>query len=191
LTLPAHESCNKSTEKDEESVMVLLGASMHGRDRPGNFLAEKAVRALRRPEAPGLRADFLSRMIHLGAAGGAIGIPEGRMTRVLAKIAKGVLFKNEGRLVPQGNPWWSFAIDEEVFREEEPFTHLSHHHDVLVTRWVSPESEPNSVMWLMSFFGLRFYTVITSQPGQSFADICPASDALHLTWPLGPSPTTI
>lgn len=109
FTLPAHRACNGSTSQDEQMIFVALG---HTTTSPTHTpeLQSRAARTLDR--APKLEKAFLSQVVQ-GPGGSPYVSPEQeRMTPVMAKIVKGLLFREAGILL--GPEWrWTVRQDEE------------------------------------------------------------------------------
>lgn len=156
LKAPAHLACNKTTTKQETTFGNLLSiAYMEEGDR--NF--DKAMRSLRRPEAKGLLADFVSRMRER-PGGGEIGSPPGHATWVLAKITKGLVYDGSGAIVhPRDVRWVARGLSDADLTKlnPPPPQHSKNVPNVLDAFWCCTPKLP--VHAYLRFYGRGIYRV--------------------------------
>lgn len=122
ITLPTHRACNKSTSKDEEWVTIGWATSRPFPDN-GDPRYDKSKRALLRDQAEGLRQKYLASLTPHRSGGAIIDLGEGRVEYVLAKIVKGLLFKQEGMLISQDHTWSIKKVSLALVVEQE-FTQM-------------------------------------------------------------------
>jgi hypothetical protein len=112
LCLPAHRDCNVSTSSDEEWVAVNLALSNPLGGRNEERWA-RSIRALRRPEAEGLKERLVSGIVELPGGGASLHVGSGRLIWVLAKIVKGLCWRNCGTLLGPETQWTIRQADYE------------------------------------------------------------------------------
>src|ERR1019366_4361452 len=119
LTVPAHPECNRSTSDEEEWGFQVLSLShplgLHG--SPSSAEHERWNRAQRaltmaRPGLPGGRAaGFWRRVVDLPGGGAALPMGVDRYLWVLAKIAKGLSYRETGLLWGPDTEWSARVCD--------------------------------------------------------------------------------
>ncbi len=106
ITAPAHEACNQTTARAEETFRNHVGLGATERENP---VFEAALRSLGRGRAAGLRAEFVRHMQPAERGGGFIGMNADRVLWVLAKIMKGLVYEATGEILKPRDIRWAFA----------------------------------------------------------------------------------
>jgi hypothetical protein len=187
ITLPAHLACNRSTSKDEEWISIGLSAARPIPDK-GDARYEKAKRSLLREEAPRLRQAFLDAMIPHQSGGATLDLGNLRVRYVLAKIVKGLLFHQAGRLLTEHHTWVIKSIKLPLMVERAPaFPHLIEVHDVALFRWQEwPDSIGPTVFWDLALFNMHIFSGVTVSPldfDQLVTRLDWLKDGVCLPWP--------
>lgn len=109
LTVPAHIKCNKEHEKDDEYFLFFLSVAAFSECKEMKDLwKEKILRSLNRSESHKYKSyinDHINSVDILSEGGIILGNGEvffaetSRINRILSKIARGVVFKEDGTYI--------------------------------------------------------------------------------------------
>lgn len=184
LTAPSHETCNKSTARDEEWLAITWAVT-----RPfpemNQERYDRALRALKREESAKMRDAFFASFTAHESGGAFLHVELSRVQYVLAKIVKGLVFHEDGLLISTDHTWWIKSIDLAIMVERSAaFTHQVEVHDVVVFRW---ETLGPSVFWALALFNMHIYWGVTVAPADfdRLAGRIPAlrESSVRLPWP--------
>lgn len=147
ITLPAHETCNKSTSKDEQWLSVVRATA-----RPVGFGSkerwDKAIRTLRRRESARFKDAFMRSHTPRRDGGADVFIEEPRIYYVLAKMVKGLVHHVTGALLCD-HVWLVRKITMETMGKLELPNSIVVH-DVACLRWGATDDPPYSlVVWAL------------------------------------------
>jgi hypothetical protein len=171
ITVPACAPCNQAFSKDDEYFLVILGSVSYGSALGKRVWNEKVLPTLDRTRA--LKGTLLSTLrqvevlspggIHLGKAH-AIGFSAGRMGRILAKIANGLLWHHAHVRLRDDTVVAFYEIDD--VKVLSPFLpHLKANvigdGSVVAYRYgVAPE-DAQGTMWVIQFYGTKIFQILT------------------------------
>jgi hypothetical protein len=185
ITLPAHLVCNQSTSMDEEWVSIGWSTCRPFPD-DGDARYEKAMRALLRVQAEGLRRNYLDSMTSHVSGGAVLNLGNARVEYVLAKIVKGLLYHQDGLLISQDHTW-SFKKIDLGLMVEQPFTRQIDVHNVVVFRWEAlPNSIEPTIFWTLAVYNMHIFWGAAVAPGdidRLVARIPSLKDGVRLAWP--------
>lgn len=126
ITLPTHESCNQSYKLDEDYFVHSIGP-LAIKSFPGWHLGKDIARRLGKPKEEHLKklvlAEFEERPSGLVLPPGKlVKRLKPRIHRVSWKIARGLFFKQTGRVLPESTPRRFDVVDH----ENPPGDHVQH-----------------------------------------------------------------
>ena len=104
LVLPAHRTCNKSTEKDEE-FQFIAWALANPHPAAGTPRFDRALRALSREGARGLAQGMFDMITEFPNGWAALNVPGLRMHYVIAKMIKGLYYARTGVVLGADVTW--------------------------------------------------------------------------------------
>jgi hypothetical protein len=180
IVLPAHFACNNGMSKDEERVVYAWAAC-----RPGaplvDPLYEKALRALLRPQAAGLRASFLENVLPLDESGGhVLQIPGLSVPYVLAKIVKGLLYRETGHVLDLQSKWWMGEVQLDIMVEWAEGRLIQTPGDRVTAKYLHDDGFQRGA-WVLGMADLRVYGVMVF--GKDVVVPPSRIDCVTLPWP--------
>jgi len=187
LTLLAHRKCNGSTAEDEQWVATNLALSnpMGWRDRSH---WDRAIRTLAKPEASGMRSRIIDDAAEV--PGGML-LPLGtrRVVWVIAKIVKGLCYRDRGILLGPDTEWsvrWGnyqdfIASDASYFAEVPAKGDISQRGSVLLAKGDGLR-ETRYCNWQLVIRGQHVFFV-TAVPRVKLGALDGPNDCLRLVWP--------
>lgn len=186
LTHPAHARCNKSTASDEEWVAHNLALSRPLGGAATSERWDRAIRAMTRPQAQGMKAKLLDGMQDLPDGGALLRMGEDRVDRVLVKIAKGLCFRDHAHVIPSDAGWLVRVTDYSEIVAIDYHNTLDEVSDVLFAKGVAVPAK-GLFAWWMVLFGQHPYAVISVPRGVMAQRGNPDVEAMlkSYAWPAG------
>lgn len=189
ITARAHGECNAFTSKDEEAFRNHISVAIPPTS-PGHALWKKTWKAIHRPEARGMQAEFygnmLSRLERMES--GAMGrspvvarMKDVRVHRVLAKIVAGLYLDQTGQLLVPVRVRWRFGSARDDQRDVLDLPREMSVHEVLQVRWGYSETDPTATVWVLGFYETVWFWASTMPPTK--AGFTKRKRGLRLSWP--------
>lgn len=182
VVLPAHDACNKSTSLDEQTVSIAWAAcAPEGWTSTERY--ERAKRGLLRPEAHGMREDFLKRLQPLGQGQGArLEVPLVSIQYVLAKFVRGLLYRETGHVIGPRTLWFVTAVPFDFMVETEG--DLIDVHGVVLARWqdTHPWDRDNGV-WCLNALGFPYAIITFTDEPEMTSRVDAMAKSVALPWP--------
>jgi hypothetical protein len=190
MVLPAHQTCNKFTERDEEDFRDFLAAAIPPDHPMHGVWAKGTWKSINRPAAKGRKMRYYRGIVsrRVIEQGNVVRHPvattlrQGTANRVLAKIVKGLFAEKTGEVLGSELVWWLFG-DVPAVGETVPLRDSIRLHDVLDVRWERDIERPWDTTWTLRFYGVKAFLVAST------ASSVPPTDAVRLRWP-GPGRRT-
>jgi hypothetical protein len=183
IVLPAYFECNNGMSKHEERVVFSWATCRPGYPKEDALYA-KAMRGLFRPEAAGLLASFPDNLQPLESGGALVHIPGLRVHYVLAKMVKGLLYRENGHVLAPRTTWLMAAAHLNWMVEFETGTLIHTPRDVVTAKYQQASTFEHGVCFLGMGDG-RVYAVLFF--GED-ADVPPSRLGwVTLPWPRPPS----
>ncbi|MDP9033530.1 MAG: hypothetical protein M3O50_01880 [Myxococcota bacterium] len=190
LCLPAHQACNVSTSEEEQWIALALGLSYPiGERNPERW--NRSIRTLLRPQADGLRQRFMSDIVDLPGGGAAMPAGTERHTWVLAKIVKGLCWRECQTLLGAETQWTGRVANYEDIIALSPHWqvevpskgNVSQRGSVLIAKGMGIP-EKGLFCWYLILHGLHPHVVFTVpkerlDPGAVHGE----HDCMNLVWP--------
>jgi hypothetical protein len=196
LCLPAHRACNISTSLDEEWLATVLALSnpLGGGNKER---WDRSIRAIKRLEAAGLKAAIVSGIVPLPGGAASLATDPVRQTWVLAKIVKGLCWRQCETLLGPETEWTVLRpdYDDVIACDDRPWLveipsqgDVSQRGSVLLAKGIGLP-EKGLFSWLLMVHGVHPYLVTTLRrerfpPGAAGE----SHHCLRLAWPKGNAP---
>lgn len=184
--LPSHTKCNTSTQRDEDR-MAILWSIVRPDGVKNDAMQERwdrSVRALKRPQAAGLKSSIIDHVEHL-PLGVRIPIPGKAAHYAIAKMVRGIIYRETGHVYGDHVRWFvrQLTLDQMV----EAGGELRELGPVVAKYLVVPE-DPDTSMCFLAIHGIHIVVAFTFPESKPLVthDGDVVSDADVLPWPRKP-----
>lgn len=180
--LPSHIACNRSTSLDE-ARMAITWATV----RPVGFGSaerwDRAMRALKRPMAAGLKASFLDNIEELASGGARLTIPNESADYVSAKMVRGIIYRETGHVYGTHVLWFLRMVTHEHMVKKGGV--LVDFPGAVTAKYLVSPNDPDVSMCFLAIHGLHIVAVFTFPASAPLVttDGSELTDAKPLPWP--------
>jgi hypothetical protein len=179
--LPSHTVCNRSTSRDEQRVAISWATV-----RPVGFGSQerwdRAIRALKRPQAERLKASFLAHLVKL-PHGARLTIPGRSAHYVIAKIVRGLLYRQSGHVFGPHVRWFirQSHLSDMVENDGVVFDFPG----ALTAKCLVVPDDPDTTMTFLAIHGIHVISAFTfpAQKESSMFEGEVPEDTFVLSWP--------
>lgn len=180
ITVRAHRVCNEDKKRDDELLRDYIVSDIAGSTHPeaAKILQGRVMRAVRRrqsewakiaSETASVQQIYTKHGIYLGDA--AVGqLPDGRMERVISRIARGLYFHHTRIVIPQDYDVTLYRIMP--WEVEQAFDGFKDFNvalcgplgDVFVGGCVRAAEDPLTTAWFFSFYERVHFALFLASP---------------------------
>lgn len=177
LTVKCCRACNAFYRKSEDRFRAWVLSGQAGDTEPGAMLLPRLLQSLNKDQ--GLRAAYLSSIMQaeLEIPGGiqpgpavVVALERDVETRALAKIARGLLFHETGRILPQRTTVVGARMSDLSRLDDKIRATTAGRSDwpgVFRYRFGLAKDGPDASLWLMLFDDIEPFMVVTRGPNGS------------------------